>query len=89
MRFITGYDYLPGFGRVPDLVMRPLVSWMTAWSFDRLRIWAETGTPPEKWGLLTVFAWWNSERPRASRCRTRPPRDGAMAGAPATLTELL
>jgi hypothetical protein len=86
VRFITGYDYVPGFGGMVDLVMRPVVRWMTAWSFDRLRIWAETGTPPERWGPLTVFAWWRADRPRASRCRTRPPRAGAMASAPPTPT---
>ncbi|MGA1837935.1 SRPBCC family protein [Herbiconiux sp. 11R-BC] len=88
VRFITGYDYVPGFGRLPDILLRPIVRWMTAWSFDRLRIWAETGVPPERWGLRTVFAWWRPERPRAARCRTRSPRGGAMAGAPATLDEL-
>jgi hypothetical protein len=88
VRFITGYDYVPGFGRVPDLVLRPLVLWMTAWSFDRLRIWAETGTPPSRWALLSVLAVWRAGRPRASRCRTRPPREGAMADAPATLGAL-
>jgi hypothetical protein len=85
VRFVTGYDYEPGFGRLPDLLFRPLVRWMTAWSFDRLRIWAETGAPPEQWGLLSAFAWWRQERPRASRCRTRPPREGAMAAAPAAM----
>lgn len=88
VRFVTGYDYVPGFGRGPDLLIRPLVLWMTAWSFDRLRIWAETGTPPELWRLPSVLAWWRGDRPRASRCRTRPPRAGAMAAAPATLGEL-
>jgi hypothetical protein len=89
IRFITGYDYEPGFGRGPDLLLRPLVRWMTAWSFDRLRLWAETGEPPERWGVLSVLAWWRPGRPRASRCLTRPPgREGAMAGAPGTLAEL-
>lgn len=88
VRFITGYDYVPGFGRLPDLLLRPIVRWMTAWSFDRLRIWAETDEPPERWGLLSTLAWWRAERPRAARCRIRPPREGAMADAPATLGEL-
>ncbi len=88
VRFITGYDYVPGFGRLPDLLLRPLVLWLTAWSFDRLRIWAETGEPPERWGLRSVLALWRAGRPRAARCRTRPPRAGAMADAPATLAEL-
>ncbi|WP_163506463.1 hypothetical protein [Fodinicola acaciae] len=47
VRFVTGYDYQPGWGRIVDLVFRPLMWWATAWSFDRLRIWLETGTPPE------------------------------------------
>ena len=59
MTFITGYDYEPGWGRLLDrVVVRRLVGWMTAWSFDRLRIWAETGTPPERWPLASVLAFW-------------------------------
>ncbi|MFB2585385.1 SRPBCC family protein [Herbiconiux liukaitaii] len=90
VRFITGYDYEPGFGRPLDVVVRPIVRWMTAWSFDRLRLWAETGTPPQRGprSLLEVLAWWRADRPRASRCITRPPRGGAMADAPTTLQEL-
>ncbi|MGW9628126.1 SRPBCC family protein [Microbacterium sp. NPDC055521] len=88
VRFITGYDYQPGWGRVADLVMRPLILWMTAWSFDRLRIWAERGEEPASWPLLSVTWLWRSDRPRASRCRTAPPRDGAMAGAPETLQQV-
>ena len=30
-----------------DRVFRPLMGWATAWSFDRLRIWAEDGITPE------------------------------------------
>lgn len=51
IRFLTWYDYKVRFGiagRLADrLVFRPLMGWATAWSFDRLRIWAETGRPPE------------------------------------------
>ena len=51
LRFLTWYDYKVRFGiagRLADrLVFRPLMGWATAWSFDRLRIWAETGRPPE------------------------------------------
>jgi hypothetical protein len=51
LRFLTWYDYTVRFGvvgRLADrLVFRPLMGWATAWSFDRLRIWAETGRPPE------------------------------------------
>jgi uncharacterized membrane protein YphA (DoxX/SURF4 family) len=49
-RFLTRYDYAVRFGwagRVFDrLVFRPLIGWATAWSFDRLRLWIEVGTPP-------------------------------------------
>lgn len=45
--FLTGYDYRPGWGRAADLVVRPLMGWLTAWSFDRLRLWLEIGIPPE------------------------------------------
>jgi hypothetical protein len=88
VRFVTGYDYEPGFGRLADRLLRPAVLWMTAWSFDRLRIWAETGTPPESWPLLSVLAFWRPDRPRASRCGTTPPRRGALADAPSTLSTL-
>jgi hypothetical protein len=48
--FLTGYDYLPGWGRwgrAADRVFRPLIGWGTAWSFDRLRLWLERGISPE------------------------------------------
>jgi hypothetical protein len=50
IRFLTGYDYEPGFqGRLADAVLvRPLMGLMTAWSFDRLRLWVETGLEPER-----------------------------------------
>lgn len=52
VRFITGYDYAPGWGRLLDRMgIRWLLGWLTAWSFDRLRIWAETGQPPEQWPM--------------------------------------
>ncbi len=88
--FLTGYDYLPGWGHL-DLVVRPVLGWATAWSFDRLRIWAETGVPPERWPLASVLWWWRSDRPRASRCRRTPMpsrRDAGAAAAPATLDTL-
>ena len=89
MRFITGYDYRPGWGRLVDrLVMRRLIGWMTAWSFDRLRLWAETGVPPESWPLWSVMQWWRPDRPRASRCRRIPDRGHVMADAPASLSSL-
>jgi hypothetical protein len=50
-RFLTWYDYKVRFGvlgRLADrLFFRPLMGWSTAWSFDRLRLWAETGQLPE------------------------------------------
>jgi hypothetical protein len=51
VRFLTGYDYRPGWGRpgrYADRVFRPLFGWATAWSFDRLRLWLERGIPPER-----------------------------------------
>ena len=46
IRFFTGYDYEPAWGRAADLVLRPLIGWATAWSFDRLRLWLERGLTP-------------------------------------------
>jgi hypothetical protein len=50
-RFLTGYDYEPGWGavgRVVDrVVFRRALGWATAWSFDRLRLWRDEGVPPE------------------------------------------
>jgi hypothetical protein len=52
VRFLTRYDYRPRWGRLGELVdrrlFRPLFGWATAWSFDRLRLWLEDGTPPER-----------------------------------------
>jgi hypothetical protein len=52
VRFLTRYDYRPRWGRLGELLdrttFRPLFGWATAWSFDRLRIWLEDGTPPER-----------------------------------------
>lgn len=44
--FETGYDYRPRHAAV-DRVFRPLMAWGTAWSFDRLRLWADHGVTPE------------------------------------------
>lgn len=89
VRFLTGYDYRPGWGPVADaLGVRWLLGWMTAWSFDRLRIWAETGTPPESWPLWSVLQVWRPDRPRAARCRRTPLRGSAMSESPATLDTL-
>ncbi|MEU9455758.1 hypothetical protein [Streptomyces sp. NPDC048277] len=52
VRFLTGYDYRPrwgAFGALADrLLLRPLMGWATAWSFDRLRLWLERGISPER-----------------------------------------
>ncbi|THA72679.1 hypothetical protein E6P78_00520 [Streptomyces sp. A0958] len=52
IRFLTGYDYEPRWGRpgrlADRLVFRPLMGWATAWSFDRLRLWCERGITPER-----------------------------------------
>ncbi|MFJ5263863.1 hypothetical protein ACIQAC_25715 [Streptomyces sp. NPDC088387] len=57
VRFLTGYDYRPRWGRlgaVADrLLFRPLMGWATAWSFDRLRLWLERGITPER----ALFNW--------------------------------
>jgi hypothetical protein len=51
VRFLTRYDYRPRWGHVGEVIdrlaFRPLFGWATAWSFDRLRLWLENGTPPE------------------------------------------
>ncbi len=51
LRFLTGYDYEPRWGAVGRVIdsafFRPLMGWATAWSFDRMRLWAERGLPPE------------------------------------------
>lgn len=89
--FITGYDYTAGWP-ILDPLVRPLLGWATAWSFDRLRIWLETGTPPERWPVWSVLWWWRPDRPRAARCRRAPAggsrRDDHLAGAPSTLAAL-
>ncbi|TPW73194.1 SRPBCC family protein [Schumannella sp. 10F1B-5-1] len=87
--FSTGYDYTPGWGRLLDrLLLRRLIGWMTAWSFDRLRIWAEAGVEPERWPVAAVLAFWRTDRPRAARCTRQHPRRRTMQDAPATLDTL-
>lgn len=50
-RFVTGFDYEPGWGALGRAVdpwaLRPLTGWLTALSFDTLRLWLETGARPE------------------------------------------
>ena len=52
VRFITSYDYEVRwglFGRLVEwLLVRPLLGWATAWSFDRLRHWIEKGLDPQQ-----------------------------------------
>lgn len=52
IRFLTGYDYRPRWGRfgrrADRWIFRPLMGWATAWSFDRLRLWCEAGVSPER-----------------------------------------
>ena len=92
VRFVTGYDYTPGWGSALDRLARPVLGWATAWSFDRLRIWAERDEPPERWPLVSVLWFWRPERPRAARCRRAPDggrrRDDHLRDAPATLATL-
>ncbi|MGU3472762.1 DoxX-like family protein [Paenibacillus sp. D51F] len=51
LRFMTRYTYSTRFGIAGKLadryLFRPLMGWATAWSFDRLRMWAEKGWQPE------------------------------------------
>ena len=90
-RFITGYDYDGGWGPL-DLVVRPLLGWATAWSFDRLRIWLEGGPEPEAWPLSSALQPWRRGRPRASRTLRAPAggprRRDHLDDAPATLAAL-
>lgn len=91
VRFVTGYDYEPGWGPL-DVIVRPLLGWATAWSFDRLRLWIETGQAPERWPLHSALWWWRADRPRASRClRARnggSRRGDQLADAPSSLEML-
>src|SRR5690625_4219410 len=52
VRFATAYRYRTRWGRAGRLAdavaLAPLMGWATAWSFDRLRLWCETGTAPER-----------------------------------------
>lgn len=50
IRFLTLYDYDTRFGPIgrgfDRWLFRPLIGWATAWSFDRLRLWIESGQAP-------------------------------------------
>jgi hypothetical protein len=100
IRFITGYDYRPGLGIAGRLLdrrlIRPALGWATAVSFDRLRLWAETGLDP----ATARTAWLLDAAARAAglaaaaallkRSRTHPGRWAAglpaLAVAAAALT---
>jgi hypothetical protein len=63
VRFLTAYDYRVRFGligRAVDAVLfRPLMTWATAWSFDRLRLWIERRIEPSeslRMGLIHATA---------------------------------
>ena len=94
VRFFTGYTYAPGWGwlgRLLDpLVTRRFVWWLTAWSFDRLRLWAEDGIEPEQFPLWRVLLPGRGPRPRARRCLSRPiaGSQAVMEQAPSSLAEI-
>jgi hypothetical protein len=50
VRFLTEFSYRPRWGRFGRLIdriaFRPVFAWLTAWSFERLRTWLETGKVP-------------------------------------------
>ncbi|MET4060733.1 hypothetical protein ABIB35_002289 [Arthrobacter sp. UYP6] len=50
IRFVTGYNYQPGWGALGQFLdaplVRPALGWATAVSFDRLRLWAEQDLDP-------------------------------------------
>jgi hypothetical protein len=59
LRFLTWYDYSVRFGAVGLLLDRvifgPMMGWATAWSFDRMRLWAEKGQTPESSLALSLI----------------------------------
>ncbi|MGI4738893.1 MAG: DoxX-like family protein [Janthinobacterium lividum] len=61
LRFFTKYDYQTRFGGVGQwldrLAFRPLIGWATAWSFDCLRLWLETGQRPALSRRLALADW--------------------------------
>jgi hypothetical protein len=73
VRFLTSYDYTTRYGALGAIfdrvVFRPLMTWATAWSFDRLRLWLEDGADPgrvmrqavshgvARVGLAAIFAY--------------------------------
>ncbi|RYY21209.1 MAG: hypothetical protein EOO36_01385 [Cytophagaceae bacterium] len=61
LRFFTKYDYQTRFGLggrwLDRLAFRPLIGWATAWSFDCLRLWLETGQRPAVSRRLALADW--------------------------------
>jgi len=61
LRLFTKYDYQTRFGWVGQvldrLAFRPLIGWATAWSFDCLRLWLETGQRPALSRRLALADW--------------------------------
>jgi len=88
VRFVTGYDYSPGWGRLTDRAVRPIVAWLTAYSFARLRRWAELDEAPERWPVWRAVLGAPRDRPRASDCTWTIGRSAAMSDAPRALHDL-
>jgi hypothetical protein len=86
IRFVTGYNYQPGMGRFGGMldgpVIRPLLGWATAISFDRLRLWAESEVDPKvsrnRW---IIDATVRSAGLLAAAFLIRPVFDGGRADA--------
>jgi hypothetical protein len=92
IRFLTGYDFRPGWGArgsaVQKAVMQPVMWWLTARSFDALRIWLEHGIPPERThrrGLADLVLRAGAVGVAVAVGRRRSTAYGVLAGAAATL----
>ncbi|MFI2368954.1 hypothetical protein [Streptomyces sp. NPDC018833] len=88
VRFLTGYDYRPRwgrFGRIADrVVFRPLMGWATAWSFDRLRLWCERDIGPGR-SLAFALAESGARLAAVSAAAVYAPPAAAVAVAAAAL----
>ncbi len=64
IRFVTWYDYRTRFGGagrwLDNALFRFLMAWVTAWSFDRLRLWIEHGQTPRRslWYTIVAIVLW-------------------------------
>lgn len=60
-RFLTVFDYSVRWGRFGSVLdrwlFRPVFGWLTAWSFDRLRLWVEDDVAPELALRQTLTHW--------------------------------